>query len=99
MAERMSLSSKESKAVRLVAEGRVAFTRYVDVVVGEVDSMSGRLYRVVLTPDTDSSFCQCKANRVGHRRCSHMLAVEILAAIPVREAPAEWEHDLRNSRR
>ena len=91
----MGLTAKEAKAVRMVAENRVTAHRYGDVVIGEVDSMSGRLYRVVLTPSADESFCQCKANRVGHRKCSHMIAVEILAAIPVREAPVEFADDLR----
>ena len=84
------MTNTERKAVQLVAEGRVAANRYADVVVGQVTGWTDT-YRVVLTPDPDESFCQCKASRLGHRRCSHMIAVEILEAIPVPEAPNEEE--------
>ena len=75
----MELTAKEEKAVRLVADDRVTITYHsgnahdlvlIAQVVGDSDT-----YRVTIDPSGEH--CTCPASELGHRECSHLLAVKI----------------------
>lgn len=70
------MKPRESKAVRLVAEGRVRILDAPGEVRAEVKGDTAT-YSVLWSPDPTARMCQCKANRQGHLQCSHLIAVEL----------------------
>ena len=67
----------EEKAIRLIVEERVRITGdSSDDISAKVQGDTG-IYQVLWSPDPERSTCSCKANQEGHRKCSHLLAVEL----------------------
>lgn len=75
---RQEISELEAKALRLVTDGRV-HVRWVEsqgmAAVGMVDGDHDS-YQVAFSPE--GGVCTCPAG-VNHRRCSHILALELRA--------------------
>jgi hypothetical protein len=70
----------EKKAIRLIVEERVTLLNETPGEVrGQVEGDTGN-YQVLWSLDPEACMCQCPANREGHRRCSHLLAVELAHA-------------------
>jgi hypothetical protein len=73
------LTEKEEKAVGIVADERVTIDYSSDeVVTATVEGETGT-YRVTIDPSGEK--CDCKANRLGHHRCSHIIGVEVAVAM------------------
>jgi hypothetical protein len=79
--------SAESKAHRILTEGRLTVER-VDggAVVASCRGYSdGEVYRLGFDPNTMEWRCTCKASSEFHRRCSHLIALQLVTVKPRKE--------------
>jgi hypothetical protein len=81
----MPRETLESKALRLLAEGRLCVllvdAEHIEARVRGSDAEHLTGYR------RGGWWCSCEAHRVG-RRCSHIAALQLVTVRPLRERPA-----------
>lgn len=82
--------SAEKKAHRLLTEGRLVVKRVDDGgelpwVMAECRGFTdGELYHLGYDPGKNEWRCTCQASATFHRRCSHLIALQLVVRKPVR---------------
>ncbi len=72
------------KAAVLLAEGRLTVeTVSKGVIVAACKGMSGEVYKLGYDPRGKGEWrCQCEANAKFRRRCSHLMALQLVTVKP-----------------
>lgn len=79
------MASAEEKAHRLLTEGRLSVERIErGVVIASCRGFSdGEVYRLGFDPRGQGEWrCTCDASRKFHRRCSHLIALQLVVVRP-----------------
>lgn len=78
------MATAEEKAHRLLVEGRLTVERVEGgLIVASCRGFSdGEVYRLGYRPDEKRWGCTCQANRDFHRRCSHLIALQLVTTKP-----------------
>jgi len=78
------MATAEQKAHRLLTEGRLTVERVDEVIVASCRGFStGEVYRLGFDPRDGGQWrCTCEANSKFHRRCSHLMALQLVVVRP-----------------
>lgn len=75
----------EQKAHRLLTEGRLTIEKVREdgLIVAHVRGFSdGEIYALGFDPRQREWRCQCEASSKFHRRCSHLIALQLVTVKP-----------------
>jgi uncharacterized Zn finger protein len=78
------VATAEQKAHKILAEGRLTVERVdATTVVARCRGFSdGEVYALGFDPRANEWRCTCPASRDFHRRCSHLLALQLVVLRP-----------------
>lgn len=78
------MATAEDKAHRILAEGRLTVERAGDgwVVATCRGFSDGEVYTLGYRPDERRWGCTCEASSKFHRRCSHLIALQLVTVKP-----------------